>query len=395
MGEFAMAEAGWLRWGMVGALVLEMGLGILFPSVRAQAPAETPGSQLIPRTKEEREQLFRTEHRIFLNVSVTDASGNAAAGLKPEDFTVLDKGQPRQIVGFRAVDGTDAGAQVHGTLVVDGINSQYAMARVKKDLEKFFSASRGPLPFPLTLAVLSDNGVTEGSPSTDRGALASQLTEMTKHIKGLDCDASQLGSDLESRIGGTPANNAPAQNKDDCNNQKFVYSLNLLEKLAEDPQNAKGRGLLIWIGPGWRVPEAADSGQIMPSWRTFLNYGEVISDLRTDLREADVILDAVTWSDFAHAKGVRMADEGAPGVPSSAAALALPVLVRDTGGQAIDKTKSLGDAINACLADGTRFYMLAFDSVPSSAPDEFHPIEVKVDKPGATVRTATAYYAQP
>lgn len=385
---------GWLLAGIASLPVLGGTPSILIPGVRAQSTDATTGPQLIPRSKEEREQLYRSQHRIFLNVSVTDSSGKPVEGLKQQDFTLLDTGQPRQIVGFRAVDEPDAGSPAHAIVVVDEINSQYAIARVRKELEKFFSETSAPLSIPTTLAVLSDSGVTMGSPSTDRHVIAGQLAEMTKHIKGLDCDAPQVGSDLESRMNGTPPAHTAGAGRDDCNDQKFNFSLNLLDKLAEDPQNAQGRGFLIWIGPGWPVPAAASSGQIMASG-LHGNYGNAAAELMTDLRQADVTLDAVSWTEFKRAKGVHQAEESGSGAAISTASLALPVLVRDTGGQAIEKSKNLPDAINACLADAGRSYVLAFDSASSASPGSLHPIEVKVDKPGTTVRTTTAYYAQP
>ena len=45
---------------------------------------------------------------IRLDVVVTDKSGNPVAGLKQQDFTLLDNGQPGKIVSFQAFDGVTA-----------------------------------------------------------------------------------------------------------------------------------------------------------------------------------------------------------------------------------------------------------------------------------------------
>jgi hypothetical protein len=39
--------------------------------------------------------------------------------------------------------------------------------------------------------------------------------------------------------------------------------------------------------------------------------------------------------------------------------------------------------------------MLSFDSAPADQPNEYHQLEVKVEKSGLSVRTRSGYYAQP
>ena len=69
---------------------------------QSTAPARTPPIALIPRSHEERENRYQAEHRILLNVLVTNASGQPMTGLKQEDFTILDDGQPQKVASFRA-----------------------------------------------------------------------------------------------------------------------------------------------------------------------------------------------------------------------------------------------------------------------------------------------------
>jgi VWFA-related protein len=367
-------------------------------AIAAHAQNPDSPSQLIPRTPEQREQMYRAEHRIRLNVTVTDAADKPLTGLTAEDFTLVDNGRLRPIAEFADVEAVGRAGMVHATLVVDSISSHDGLGRMRKDLAKFFSENSAPLPFPVELAVLSEDGVATSAWLTDPSALAAELTRLTKHVKGLGCDAAQPDSDLSGRISGTfgssSPNGSPAMDRERCNNDKFVDSLNYIQKLLQDSHDAKGRGILIWLGPGWPIPAAPDAGQILPGV-THDDFAQPIAMLLTELREADVTLDAVTWSELRRAKNLRSAaTDAAPG-PRSIADLALPMLVSDTGGRATEKSENLDDAIRACLAEAKRHYTLTFDASPSAAPDEFHRLEVKVDKPGATVRTATVYYAQP
>lgn len=354
--------------------------------------------QLIPRTAAQREQLYRAEHRIHLNVLVTDAAGKPLAGLAAGDFTLLDNGKDRSIAEIGGGSGGNARAGIHATLVIDALSDYESLGRVRKELEKFLSPGLGALPYPVNLAVVTENGVTESESSTDRAALAAELKRMTQHVKGPECDAAQPDSDLGGRMGGSslgggaPDDAATSRNK--CNNDKFADSINFLQKLVQDSHNANGPGILIWLGPGWPIPSAPDAGQILPGV-TRDNFAEAIAMLQTELREADVTLDAVSWSELRRARQMRDAGANAASGPKSIAELSLPAIVTADGGRAVEKSKGLGDAIAACLGDAQESYVVWFDAMPSATPDEFHRVGVKVDKPGAAVRTTTGYYAEP
>ena len=112
-----------------------------------------------------------------------------------------------------------------------------------------------------------------------------------------------------------------------------------------------------------------------------------------------VTLEAVSWGKFERAQGARRAgltgSLAGDGLPEQEAALELPALAEQTGGLALEKSKNLAEALNACLSDGQQFYAVAFDPAPAAAQDEYRSIEVKIDRPGATVRTLTGYYAEP
>jgi hypothetical protein len=83
--------------------------------------------------------------------------------------------------------------------------------------------------------------------------------------------------------------------------------------------------------------------------------------------------------------------------PSEASApnLSLPVLALHSGGQVLDQDKDIASAIARSLDEIHSWYMLAFQSEPSSQPDEYRPLQVTIDRPGVVVRTTTGYYGQP
>jgi hypothetical protein len=47
------------------------------------------------------------------------------------------------------------------------------------------------------------------------------------------------------------------------------------------------------------------------------------------------------------------------------------------------------------VADANAFYVLSFDGLAGDGPNEYHTLEIQIDKPGLAARTRSGYYAQP
>lgn len=126
---------------------------------------------------------------------------------------------------------------------------------------------------------------------------------------------------------------------------------------------------------------------------------DAIFSLEADLQQGQVTLEAVSWGRFERAQGVRRAGlQGSlagASIAEQEAALELPTLAQQTGGVAFEKSKSFVDALNTSIADGEQCYSIAYDPPSAKTQGEYHSIEVKVARPGTTVRTLTGYYTQP
>jgi VWFA-related protein len=73
--------------------------------------------------------------------------------------------------------------------------------------------------------------------------------------------------------------------------------------------------------------------------------------------------------------------------------LDLPVLADLTGGRTVMNTEAPDAALPALFAESHAYYLLAFAPADTKASGKLHKIEVKVNQPGATVRTRSGYYA--
>ena len=258
-------------------------------SAWAQSPATTSPIQLIPRTKAQREQKYEAGHRISLIVQVTDSSGRPVPGLKAEDFSVLDNEKAQKIYRFREVDGKTFKSAVQVMIVLDGINDQgSAIGHVEKELGAILSHGTDPLPFPLSLVLLSSGGATRAEPSTNRALIAPKLKELAHRARDQDCPA--MGTVDRGRgmrmfsSGAAIDQNKAKKTLEGCG---FVQSINTLRALLGEYQKVRERTILVWTGRGWPV------GGLYPG-----EYASAIAELNTDLREAQVTLDAISWSEF-------------------------------------------------------------------------------------------------
>lgn len=375
------------------------------PSGQSAAPA--PGSPaLIARSAEERESTYRAEHRIILNVLVTDAHGKPETGLKQEDFSLIDDRQPAKIAAFRMANGTLAREHVHVILMLDSVNNSGKMIGFeRKGIEKYIGQNRGKLTYPISIGMLSASGAKVDPPSRDADLLIRELGELTHDAHAIDCgDASGASQQFDLPLSRSDAlsvhNEGSAQAIEaDCLNRRFTVSVRALNKLAKDQIDEPGRAIIVWLGAGWPLLTnptfRADSPLLK---RRFFDY---MVELSASLQQAQVTLDAVASPDILRSAGLLRDDfhnasiAGAPATDrASAANMSLPILASQSGGQILD-SKDLAGEIAASIADAESYYVLTFDTAPAAGAGEYHALEVKVNKPGLTVRTNTAYFAQP
>jgi VWFA-related protein len=88
-------------------------------------------------------------------------------------------------------------------------------------------------------------------------------------------------------------------------------------------------------------------------------------------------------------KGVTKAGQ------AQVADLSLQVLATQTGGLVLSGSNDMDTMLKQCMEDSLAYYTLSFTAAKPDKRNEYHHIEVRVDKPGLTARTRDGYYAQP
>lgn len=404
-----MARLNWLGGLFVYIALASPAQDGPLPPAASGLPALAPPVALIPRSHEDRERRYRVQHRVTLSVLVSDASGKPVAGLAQQDFTLIEDGKPRSLSSFQAMKGSAGLAPAHIILMLDMVNNTpRSIAAERRQIERFLAEGPARLAYPASVGIFSGSGARVGQPSRDRDALAAEFRALAAGVRTFDCSEEGVGASKEfaATLFGPGAltsssldSGLQSAHPDDCLNQRFRLSILALNKLAREQMDAPGRAILIWIGPGWPLLSGHGFSADTPSLRrTFFDY---LVDLSTNLREAQVTLNAVSSPDIFRVPEPRSDHDTAffDGVPSeeqvTAASLGLDALAHQSGGRTLNESKDLAAEIARCIADAESYYLLSFDSVPSNGPGEFHALRVQVNRPGAAARTNTGYYSQP
>jgi VWFA-related protein len=330
---------------------------------------------LIERSPELAEQMRKSEHRITLDVEVTDSAGKPVKGLKQTDFTVLDNGKQQAISSFREFDGETAPPLAEAVLVVDTMNASVQdVVIARQGVDNFLRQNSGHLPLPVSVAFLTERGAKVGNPSKDGNELADDLKKLQTPM----------------RVHGI------AQGINGATDRQ-QQSIAALQTLATFEAKKPGRKLVIWVGPGW--PLLSGSSDIGEQERR--RYFDWIVNLTTSLRKTHITLYSVAPLNLMPetAQNAFLYKSYLQGVESPKQAdsqnLALQVLATHSGGQVLSKSGKLPDQLARCIADANSYYEISFEGSDSDKVLAYHALDVKADFAKAEVRTLTSYYAIP
>ena len=319
------------------------------------------------------------DHSITLDVVVTDKSGKPVAGLQQQDFTLIDNKQPLKILSFQAKAGaaSTADSPIEVILLMDEVNTTFSSVSYERtQIENFLRRDRGELPRPVSMVFVTDTGATIGStPTQDGNAL---LTELSQSKFGLRTNRRSQG------VYGA--------------GERLQSSLAVLKQLIDYAGPRPGRKFVIWISPGW--PLLSGPGiQLTAKYKEGL-FNDIVA-LSGGLRRARITLYSIDPLGMADAGGLRTSyyQEFLKAVKNPNQAqignLGLQVLAAQSGGRVLNSSNDIAGEIATCIADANAFYVLSFESPAGDGPNEYHALDVKIDKPGLTAHTRLGYYAQP
>jgi VWFA-related protein len=316
---------------------------------------------------------------IRLDVVVTDKSGNAVAGLRQQDFTLRDNGEPQRIVSFQAFDGATAKPHpaVEVILVIDELNMlDAALLNAKREAESFLRQNNGNLAQPVSLYQITDEGLSASAqPSTDGNLLADEIAR--RRLPHVIWKTSQVSESLAS---GALSSNP-------------LHALIALGSIAIEERRRPGRKLMFWLGPGWTFNALGAIGVF-----------DFVTELSTRLREARMDVWTTTESSFYDpSRNVLPTThpiyqeylEGVTTEMVDSSYLSLYVIATQSGGGMLKTRNDLAGLISKRVEEANTFYSLTFDPPRTNKVDEYHSLKLEIDKPDLAAHTRTGYFDEP
>jgi VWFA-related protein len=310
---------------------------------------------------------------ITLDVVVSNESGQPVPGLQQQDFTLLDNNQPQKITSFMEASISTADPPAEVILVLDEVNTSYKyVAIARQAIEKFLNQNGAELPRLTSIIFFTDSGGSGTTPTRDSKALIEELRQRVHPLRNAKAAQGIYGAV-----------------------ERLNSSLRTLGQMVDYAAKRPGHKVVIWISPGW--PQLASPRVDLTSKDQEGLFNNVIA-LSGSMRRARMTLYSVDpfgsgsvrkdyYKDFL--KGVTAPRQ------VQMVNLSLQVLAYQSGGLVLNSSNDVAAEIATCAADASSFYVLSFEGAAAGDPNEYHTLQVKLDRPALKARTRTGYYAQP
>jgi VWFA-related protein len=379
--------------------------------VAGQNPPPAPSSSQQPTFK------ARVDY-VEVDALVTDRQGNFVRDLKKEDFQVLEDGKPQTIANFAIVDipieradrPLFASSPVEPdtrtnerpfdgrvyVMVIDDLHTLFGRSgrvkiAAKEFIQKNFSAND-------LMAVVHTAGPTDANQEfTNNKRL---LTAAVDRVSGQKVQSATLGktNDYFNRRG-TPAAADPLNDPDDAERGfKARSTLQTLRGVADWFSGVRGRRkaiLFVSEGIDYDVTDVFNNN----SASTILDETRELISSATKANVAIYGIDPRGLTDLSDESITvgSFPDDTSTGLGSNSlmnevrlSQDSLRTISDETGGFAVVNRNQFSTAFDRIVKDNSSYYVLAYYP-PTDKPGRFHKIDVRVTRPGVTVRARRGY----
>ncbi|HMF92010.1 MAG TPA: VWA domain-containing protein, partial [Candidatus Angelobacter sp.] len=369
-----------VRWFVCfGSLVVLLGMP---DPARGQsaAPPQGTGAQNSSR----QQATFRATTRlVVLDVVATNDKGQAITDLKASDLTVLENGEPQEVIGFSFhTPGqiTRSAAQPNiitnvpqfrgqsclNVILLDAINTDFSSnAYAQEMLVKYLESS--PTIQPTAVYALEANLKLLHDFTSDTQA----LRDVVSHYKSLAPTHIPTVEAAASPFGRRGTFQPVRQGRDAA-----FYAMSFLaENLAAYP----GRKNLIWVSEGFPLnlfPDALMGEGVM----IIEDNSRMMEKIADDLMAAQVAVYPIS------AAGVSLNSQ----FPAHSA---MAGLAQRTGGKTFFNRNDIDMGVRTSLDDGATYYTLEYYPNNKTWDEKFRHIQVKASRPGLKLQHRDGYYA--
>ncbi len=316
---------------------------------------------------------------IHLDVFVKDQAGMPVSGLAPQAFTVLDNGQPQQIVSLTPVATRNDPTAVTVLIVMDMINPGYdSVTWGREQLSEYLTKEGSTLRHRTAIAAMTEDGLQMMSGSTTDGSvLNAQFQKFATDIRPVTQRSGWQGFE-----------------------QMLQQSIQQFSQILSIEQVRPGRKLVLIISPGW--PMLGDWGSqedlhsVQQDFNVIVALTNSIHDARTAIYRLDPYelggLHAGPQDPFYYKDFLKPVTD-----PKKATFpyMGLGVFAVHSGGRVLVTGHDIAGEIDSVLHDAGSYYEINYAAPPAGGPDQYHTIDVRVNKPGVTAAALNGYYADP
>jgi VWFA-related protein len=326
---------------------------------------------------QQQQPTFRTSvEAVVLDVSVLDADGMPIRGLTAEDFAVLEDGTPQKVATFTAVDLPDVERSVPTPFL-----------NVPHDVRSNQAVDEGAI----FVLVLDDVATEARSVALGRryahevlgylrpGDVAAVVFIVNKRAgQEFTRDRSRLAAAVDRwRMGGGGSGAlsklAPRMVSDTLRS--------VVEGLADVPQKRKA---IVYVSTGVPFDFAKGGTPESLGWTTILEAHAAGTDMH-------YIMDFFDVARRANVNVYCLDPRGLAGPDNDLGREFLQTVSLNTGGFTITQTNDPTPGIVQIYRENASYYILGYTPSNGRRDGRYRKIEVKVNRPGATVRTRKGY----
>ncbi len=352
---------------------------------------------------------FRSSVQIVhLDVSVLDAQRRPVRGLTPADFTILEDGHPRPVSVFHAVDIPDvvpASAEWVHEVAHDVVSNENLEQR------RLFLILVDDMTIQSDLRALKNardiaTGIVDRFGPSDLAAVV--FTRDNRNAQDFTADRSRLRAALDNVSVGfrdmglfDPEARQMLAGQDDY---YFMSSVTVLEEavrvLSSMPDRRKA---IIYVGQG--IPVDLSSVEFA---QPGLPAGGAVSSLMSTGQQSRIRMQIGRIARDAQRANVNVYTVDICGLRAAGSAYGMPpptcvpgleadylrVIAANTGGRAVVETNDFTPGIEAIFTENGSYYLLGFQPPDTNLDGRFRRLEVKVNRPGVTVRARTGYQSE-
>ena len=361
---------------------------------------------------------------VQVDVSVLDKDRRPVGGLRQSDFTVLEDGKPRPIVAFVPVELAEAPSEQPSAPWLRDVAADVMTNRARPEgrlvvimfdwsirfedqllAKKIARAAVDQLgPDDLAAVVFTSAFGNAGVPQNFTADRARLLTAINQNF-ALALHNPPVGPGHDPRNANEKMIDDPeGYESGDCLCRVCVPET--IGRVADTVRDVQGRRkILLFIGTYFRLyeslkgPQSRQGARFTPGLggKQVIYPGECSARLKS-AREKMERSTALAHLTIHTLDPVGMETEANSPLGGEKIAMLdrqedLRALADTTGGRSVMNTGAPEEHLPALFAESHAYYLLAFTPADRQPNGKYHKIDVKVNRPGISVRTRSGYYA--